>query len=75
MMFKLRQCRWMRLKFTLIDKDMLLSQNVLNTEEIEEYKTEFFKWFNTTPGLKDFHKRTATNGILKFYEVAHQRFA
>ena len=63
------------IKVHLSRQGYVVVPNVLNTEEIEEYKTEFFKWFNTTPGLKDFHKRTATNGILKFYEVAHQRFA
>ena len=63
------------IKVHLSRQGYVVVPNVLNTEEIEEYKTEFFKWCNTTPGLKDFHKRTATNGILKFYEVAHQRFA
>lgn len=49
--------------------------NVLNTEEIKEYKAEFFKWFNNAPGLKEYHAKHETNGIFKFYEVAHQRFA
>jgi len=49
--------------------------NVLNTEEVEEYKAEFFKWFNNAPGLKEYHAKHETNGIFKFYEVAHQRFA
>ena len=49
--------------------------NVLNQTEIDEYRSEFFTWFNNTPGLKNFHSKLSGNGIMKFHEVAHQRFA
>ena len=59
-----------------LDKDgYVVVPNVLNKDEVEEYKTEFFKWFNNAPGLKEYHAKHETNGIFKFYEVAHQRFA
>ena len=63
------------IKYHLDKYGYVVVPNVLDKDEVEEYKTEFFNWFNNTPGLKDFHAKHAGNGILKFYEVAHQRFA
>ena len=63
------------IKYHLDKYGYVVVPNVLDKDEVEEYKTEFFNWFNTAPGLKDFHAKHAGNGILKFYEVAHQRFA
>ena len=49
--------------------------NVYNEKEIEEYKYEFFNWYNNTENLKYLHNVIHVNGIFKHFEVGHQRFA
>ena len=49
--------------------------NVYDQNEINEYKDEFFNWYNNTENLKDLHTIIHGNGIFKHFEVGHQRFA
>ncbi len=49
--------------------------NVLNTYEIQEYIDEFNKWKNSIEYLDDFHNVMEHNGIFKYHQVGHQRFA
>ncbi len=49
--------------------------NVYNVKEINEYKDEFFKWYNNIEDLDYLHNTIHGNGIFKFFEVGHQRFA
>lgn len=49
--------------------------NVYNSEEIEEYKNEFFKWYKTTENVEMLHTIIHGNGIFKYFEIGHQRFA
>ena len=49
--------------------------NVYNQEEINEYKKEFYNWYNNTENLKDLHTIIHSNGIFKHHQVGHQRFA
>ena len=59
-----------------LDRDgYVVVPNVLTEEEVQEYRSEFFKWYNGTPHLAEFHANVSGNGIFKFHEVAHQRFA
>lgn len=72
-------------KEVMLDKEEILYRlehdgyvvipNVLTKDEIEDYKTEFFKWYNNTEGLQENHAKISSNGIFKYYDVAHQRFA
>jgi|UniRef100_A0A6C0IKV2 ectoine hydroxylase-related dioxygenase (phytanoyl-CoA dioxygenase family) len=63
------------ISFRLERDGYVVIPNVLTKSEIEEYKSEFFKWYDNTEGLKSFHDEVSSNGIFKYYEVAHQRFA
>jgi len=59
-----------------LDRDgYVVVPNVLTQEEVAEYRAEFFKWYSETSGLDEFHAIVSGNGIFKFHEVAHQRFA
>ena len=49
--------------------------NVYNSEEIEEYKNEFFKWYKNTENIEQLHTIIHGNGIFKYFEIGHQRFA
>ena len=49
--------------------------NVFDENEIDDYKKDFFNWFNNTPNLKENHNKIHLNGIIKYYEIGHQRFA
>ena len=62
-------------KTELIEKGYTIFKNILTEKEINEYKTEFYAWFNTIPNLKTYHPIVHFNGIFKYYEVGHQRFA
>ena len=48
--------------------------NVYNQEEINEYKHEFFNWYNRG-NIKYLHSIIDRNGIFKYFQVGHQRFA
>ena len=46
--------------------------NVYNKDEISKYKAEFFKWYKHVEHL---HSIIHSNGICKYFDVGHQRFA
>ena len=48
--------------------------NVYNQNEIDEYKEEFFKWYNNIENLDYLHKTIHVNGIFKLFEIGQQRF-
>ena len=48
--------------------------NVYNQEEINEYKKEFYNWYNKD-NIKYLHSIIDGNGIFKHHQVGHQRFA
>lgn len=50
-------------------------ENVLSQQDIDEYKMEFFKWFNSIDNMEEIHSFFHGNGILKFFEIGHQRFS
>ena len=49
--------------------------NILNTEELNEYKNEFMKWYNSIPNLEVLHNKIDPHGIFKYHQVGHQRHA
>ncbi len=49
--------------------------NVFDKNEIEEYIKEYNIWKNNIPNFNYFHTNIERNGIHKYYEVGHQRFA
>lgn len=49
--------------------------NILTQEEVDESIREFHKWRSNVPNLDKLHNLIETNGIYKFHEVGHQRFA
>ena len=49
--------------------------DILTPKEITECRNEFFKWLNSIPNLNEIHKIIDFNGIFKYYQVGHQRFA
>ena len=59
----------MDIKQELETKGYAVIDNVLNSIEVENAKNEFYGWKKNIPNL------IRSNGIIKFYEVAHQRFA
>lgn len=61
-------------KTNLINNGYTIIPNILNQEEINEYKKDFFYWFNNTPNLKEHHNIIHSNGIIKYYDIGHQKF-
>lgn len=61
-------------KKELDEKGYTIIPNVLNNDEIEEYKREFNKWLNNVPDLREFHSKISFGGIFKFHQVGQQRF-
>ena len=49
--------------------------NVYNKADIENYKLLFNKWREDTPNLDYLHNIIESNGIFKYHQVGHQRFA
>ena len=49
--------------------------NVFDENEINEYWTEFNKWRENVPQLDELHYIIESNGIYKYHQVGHQRFA
>jgi len=63
------------IKLNLEKNGYAIIPNVLNKEEINEYINEFNKWRNRIDNLDELHNRIDYNGIFKYFEVGHQRFA
>lgn len=59
----------------LSDNGYTIIPNVFNKEEIEEYRSEFDKWMIDVPDLAEIHNLIDSNGIFKYHQVGHQRFA
>ena len=49
--------------------------DVLTRREIDEATDEFHRWRTSVANLDKLHNLIETNGIYKFHEVGHQRFA
>ena len=64
-----------RIKEELNTNGYIILRNILNDDEIQEYKNEFFNWYNNVTDLKKLHNIIEYNGIFKFHEVGNQRFA
>jgi len=64
-----------RHKEDLKENGYTIFRNLLDLDEINEYKNEFYKWFNKVPHLKKLHSMIDFNGIFKYHEVGNQRFA
>ena len=63
------------IKSELEEKGYVIVPNVLSESDILEYRSNFDKWYNSTPNLKNLHNKIDPHGIFKFHEVGHQRFA
>jgi len=63
------------IKHDLENNGYLVIPNILNSHEIKEYRHEFNKWIKTIDNLDTFHSLINSNGIFKYHEVGHQRFA
>jgi hypothetical protein len=61
-------------KKNLKEKGYTIINNVYNEEEINEYKNEFYNWYNKD-NIKYLHSIIDGNGIFKHHQVGHQRFA
>ena len=57
------------------EKGYVVIPNIINSEEIREYISEFNKWFSSIPNMNEFHSIISSSGIFKYHEVGHQRFA
>tara|TARA_B100000424_G_scaffold254037_1_gene231720 strand:- start:1463 stop:2341 length:879 start_codon:yes stop_codon:yes gene_type:complete len=62
-------------KKELAEKGYTIFRNLLLEEEINEYKNEFYNWFNQVKDLKQLHNIIDFHGIFKYHEVGNQRFA
>lgn len=63
------------IKHELEENGYCVVPNVYNSEEIEEYKSEFFNWYKNTENVEELHTIIHGNGIFKYFEIGHQRFA
>lgn len=63
------------IKSELEENGYCVVPNVYNSEEIEEYRNEFFKWYKNTENVEELHTIIHGNGIFKYFEIGHQRFA
>ena len=63
------------IKSELEENGYCVVPNVYNSEEIEEYKSEFFNWYKNTENVEQLHTIIHGNGIFKYFEIGHQRFA
>ena len=63
------------IKSNLEEYGYVVIPNVFSETEIEEYKKEFFRWYEEVPGVKPYHLAFETNGIFKYFQVGHQRFS
>lgn len=61
--------------YDLNNKGYAIIPNVLSEEEIEEYIIEFNKWMDSIPNSDYLHNLIHFNGIFKYFQVGHQRFA
>ena len=62
-----------RIKEELNTNGYIILRNILNDDEIQEYKNEFFNWYNIVTDLKKLHNIIDYNGI--FIAAGNQRFA
>lgn len=63
------------IKIDLENNGYVVIPNILNSHEIKEYWDEFNKWIKSIDNLEAFHSLINSNGIFKYHEVGHQRFA
>ena len=59
-----------RIKEELNTNGYIILRNILNDDEIQEYKNEFFNWYNMLQ--KKLHNIIEYNVIFKFHEVGNQ---
>ena len=59
----------------LEEKGYIILPEILTPTEIKEAKNEFYNWKNKIPYHDTFHDYFEGNGIYKYHEVGHQRFA
>ena len=64
-----------KIKIDILENGYVIVEDVLTLSEINEYKSEFFNWFNSIPNMSEFHNFFHGNGIFKFFEIGHQRFS
>ena len=65
----------LKFKTQLQQDGYVIIPDVYNQTEIDEYKKEFFDWYNKVDGLKEFHDEISAHGIFKYHQIGHQRFA
>ena len=63
------------IKKHLDDHGYVIIPDILTPDEIVESTREFHHWRSTIPRLDVLHNIIESNGIYKFHEVGHQRFA
>ena len=64
-----------RVKQDFEEKGYVVIPNILNNNEIIEYICEFNKWMDSIPDSDYLHSLIDYNGIFKYFQVGHQRFA
>ena len=62
-------------KLKLQQDGYVVIPDVYTQSEIDEYKKEFFDWYNNVDNLIEFHDDVDNHGIFKYHQVGHQRFA
>ena len=59
----------------LFEKGYTMIPNVINENEIMDYIFEFNKWMDSFENSDELHSMIHRNGIFKYFNVGHQRFA
>lgn len=70
----------MSIDFDKIEKNLQkngysIVENVLNEEEINQALLYFHEWLNSYEQIKLTHNNISPHGIIKFYEIGHQKHA
>jgi len=60
----------------LKEKGYVTIPNVLNKDEIKEYKKSFLEWYaRNEENLQEIHRTSYPHGIFKGHQIGHQRFS
>ena len=63
------------IKQELKDKGYCIVDNILNSQEVEELKKEFYQWQKSIPEYNRLHRFIDFYGIHKYFQAGHTRFA
>ena len=64
-----------KIKKNLEKNGYVIIKDILNKDEIDLYKDEFFKWKKSIDNIDELHKKINPHYIFKYHQIGHQRHA